>query len=248
MRPDAPASARIASAADAHVVAALLDQFAAEFGDPTPGRDLVATRVESAIASAQVVALLAGDPPVGVALLTFRPSVWTGAPIATLEDFYVVPQQRGRGHGRSLLREALGVARQRGAASVGLYTGEGDAAARALYAAQGFTNTEPGDATGCCSTTGACSARIPGHRQLPSGYDTPVPRDAASTAATRGAPYRRPSTRKPTARPPTPATRSERTSSAGPRQPPRGEDHRRPGRDAPRRCPPAGCRIARNGL
>ncbi|HEX8856774.1 MAG TPA: GNAT family N-acetyltransferase [Thermoleophilaceae bacterium] len=110
-----------------------------------PELELLVARVESAIASSEVVALVAGHPPLGVALLTFRPSIWTGAPTATLEDLYVVPQQRGRGHGRSLLRGALDAARQRGAASVELYTGEGDAAARALYEAHGFMTTEPGE-------------------------------------------------------------------------------------------------------
>lgn len=110
-----------------------------------PGPEVLAARVQSAIASGEVVALLAGDPPVGVALVTFRASVWTGARTATLEDLYVLPGQRGRGYGRSLLRHALAVARQHGAATLELCTGESDAPARALYEAHSLTNREPGE-------------------------------------------------------------------------------------------------------
>jgi GNAT superfamily N-acetyltransferase len=45
-------------------------------------------------------------------------------PTATLDDLYVVPERRGRGLGRALLRAALDAARERGAASFELYTGE----------------------------------------------------------------------------------------------------------------------------
>jgi GNAT superfamily N-acetyltransferase len=131
----------IASSADAPVVAALLQAFSEEFGDPTPGVEVLAER----LVSIDAVALLAGEPVVGVALMTFRSSVWTVGPTALLEELYVVPAQRGRGDGRALLLEAMVVARARGAETFELYTGEGDAAARALYKSHGLRNTEPGE-------------------------------------------------------------------------------------------------------
>jgi hypothetical protein len=40
-----------------------------------------------------VVALLAGDPAAGVAVLTFRPCVWDSGPAVLLEELYVRPEQ-----------------------------------------------------------------------------------------------------------------------------------------------------------
>jgi GNAT superfamily N-acetyltransferase len=136
---------RAATAADAAVVAGLLHAFADEFGDPTPGEGMLAARLRPALARDEVVALLAGDPPAGVALLTFRPSVWTGSPVALLEDLYVEPAERGRGLGRALLRHSLDLARERGATTFELYTGEGDTAARRRDEAHGLLNVEPGE-------------------------------------------------------------------------------------------------------
>jgi hypothetical protein len=91
-------------------IAALLDGFAAEFGDPTPGLELLAARVESAITSGEVVALLADDPPVGVASTAVRNAASdllagasTAGPHARALDDHRL--SRSCRHGRSLLRE-----------------------------------------------------------------------------------------------------------------------------------------------
>ena len=89
--------------------------------------------------------LLAGAPAAGVALLRFRPSLWTDGLDCYLEELFVVPAERGRGLGRALLRAGIDLARERGATSMELGTGETDAAARALYESEGFTNFEPHD-------------------------------------------------------------------------------------------------------
>lgn len=87
--------------------------------------------------------LLAGAPAAGVEEPRLRFSVWTGAPECHLEDLFVAPSERGRGLGRALLRRAMELAHERGATSMDLATGEGDAAARALYESEGFLNFEP---------------------------------------------------------------------------------------------------------
>jgi ribosomal protein S18 acetylase RimI-like enzyme len=86
--------------------------------------------------------LLAGDGPEGLALLRFRPSLWTETLDCYLEELYVVPDRRGRGLGRALMEAAMEVAREQGAAHMDLGTAEDDAAARALYESLGFSNRE----------------------------------------------------------------------------------------------------------
>ena len=77
---------RIAGAANARVVADLLDRFNREYDTPTPGPAVLGARLERLLSSGSVVALLAGEPAVGLALLTLRPNVWYKGPIALLDE------------------------------------------------------------------------------------------------------------------------------------------------------------------
>lgn len=135
---------RLASAADAPAFGRLLHAFNAEFGEPTPNADVIAERAAPLITSGEVTVLFAGDGPAGFAELRFRPSLYTGALDAYLEELYVVPPRRGHGLGRALLEAAMELARERGAAHIDLGTSEDDVAARALYESAGFTNREGG--------------------------------------------------------------------------------------------------------
>jgi ribosomal protein S18 acetylase RimI-like enzyme len=146
MRPkrplDAAASVRLASAADAPALGRLLHAFNTEFGEVTPDADLIAERAAPLIASGEITVLFAGSGPDGFAQLRFRPSLYTGALDAHLEELYVIPERRGRGLGRSLLEAAMQHASDRGAAHIDLGTSEDDVAARGLYESAGFTNRE----------------------------------------------------------------------------------------------------------
>jgi ribosomal protein S18 acetylase RimI-like enzyme len=133
---------RLATAADATAFGRLLHAFNAEFGEPTPNAETIAERAAPLIESGEVMVLLAGDGPDGFAQLRFRPSLYTGALDAYLEELYVVPERRGHGLGRALLEHAMEHARVRGAAHIDLGTSEDDVAARALYESAGFTNRE----------------------------------------------------------------------------------------------------------
>jgi ribosomal protein S18 acetylase RimI-like enzyme len=133
---------RLAGADEARVFGKLLHAFNVEFGEETPSEELIAERAGPLIESGDVTVLFAGDGPGGFAQLRFRPSLYTGALDAYLEELYVAPALRGQGLGRALLEAALEHARERGARHIDLNTSEDDVAARALYERMGFTNRE----------------------------------------------------------------------------------------------------------
>ena len=135
---------RRASAADAPIFGWLLHAFNVEFGESTPDADVIAERAAPLIESGEITVIFAGAEPDGFAQLRFRPSLYTGALDAHLEELYVVPERRGHGLGRALLDAAMEFSRERGAARIDLGTSEADVAARALYESAGFTNFEGG--------------------------------------------------------------------------------------------------------
>jgi ribosomal protein S18 acetylase RimI-like enzyme len=135
---------RRASEADAAAIAQLLHDFNSEYEDYTPGVPALTERLGELLASGEITALLAGDPPTGFALFRLRPSLWAKAADAYLEELYVVPEQRRQGIGRALLETSINAAREAGANHFELTTGETDKEARALYESRGFTNREGG--------------------------------------------------------------------------------------------------------
>jgi ribosomal protein S18 acetylase RimI-like enzyme len=131
---------RRAEAAEAESIGRLLDAFNREFDEKTPGAGWLAGRVRELLASGELTVLLTGDGPDGLAVLRFRPSLWSGALEAYLAELYVTPERRGQGFGRALMEAAIDVARAEGADYMDLGTGEDDSAARALYESLGFDN------------------------------------------------------------------------------------------------------------
>lgn len=135
---------RVATVLEATTVARLLDTFNREYGTPSPGTAVLATRLERLLAGGEVIALLIGDPAVGVALLTLRPNVWYDGPVALLDELYVAPEQRGRGLGSALLMTAEAVIRQRGGELLEINVDGDDIDARRFYERHGYANSEPG--------------------------------------------------------------------------------------------------------
>jgi GNAT superfamily N-acetyltransferase len=133
---------RQATVADAPAVGRLLHDFNSEFDEPTPGAAVLAERVERLLAGGELIVVIGGKGPDGLAQLSFRPSVFDGAPIALLEELYVTPPNRGGGLGRALLEAAIEAAREAGAVSIELNTSDDDTTAIALYESAGFTNRE----------------------------------------------------------------------------------------------------------
>ncbi len=102
---------RPAVAQDAVVVGRLLHDFNQEFDEPTPTPTLLADRMAMLIESGETLVLLAGEPTVGIAVLRFRPAIWSAGLECYLAELYVVPGRRGQGMGRALMDAALQAAR-----------------------------------------------------------------------------------------------------------------------------------------
>lgn len=135
-------SVRPAELADAEAIGRLLHAFNTEFDDPTPGPERLAERVRHLLGEGEITVLLAGAGPDGLAVLRFRPAIWTEALECYVAELYVVPDRQRQGLGRALMQHAIEVARGRGADHIDLGTGEDDVAARALYESLGFSNRE----------------------------------------------------------------------------------------------------------
>jgi ribosomal protein S18 acetylase RimI-like enzyme len=131
---------RRSEVADADAIGQLLHDFNTEFDEPTPSPRRLAERVRQLLTEGEITVLLAGPRPDGLAVLRFRPSIWTQALESYLAELYVVRDRRGRGLGRALMEAAIDLARREGADYMDLGTGEDDVAARALYESLGFDN------------------------------------------------------------------------------------------------------------
>jgi ribosomal protein S18 acetylase RimI-like enzyme len=100
--------------------------------------------VRELLGGGEIAVLVGGSGPDGVAVMSFRPSLWTEALECYLAELYVDPGRRGQGLGRALLDAALELARDTGADYICLATSEHDAAARSLYESTGFSNRDDG--------------------------------------------------------------------------------------------------------
>ena len=132
---------RRAGPGDVAAIGRLLHDFNTEYEEPTPSPEALAERFRELLARDTVV-LLGGSGPDGLAVMRFRPAIWTTELECYLAELYVVPRRRGHGLGRALMNEAMDVARAEGATYMDLGTSEDDAAARALYESLGFSNRE----------------------------------------------------------------------------------------------------------
>lgn len=135
---------RRAGAGDAGVAARLLHDFNAEYDEPTPGVAALTAILGPLIERGEATVLLGGEGPDGIAVLRLRDSIWSGGQEAYLQELYVAPALRGRGIGRALLEATMAAAREAGATTIDLNTGETDREARGLYESAGFTNREGG--------------------------------------------------------------------------------------------------------
>jgi ribosomal protein S18 acetylase RimI-like enzyme len=144
--PSRGASVRAAADADMPAAARLLHAFNREFSEPTPPAETLAEHLRELTRAGDTVVLLAGEDPIGIAVLRLRSAIWNEGLECHLAELYVVPEQRGLGAGRALMEAAIDEARRRGAETMDIGVDEPDQAARGLYESMGFTNRVGGPA------------------------------------------------------------------------------------------------------
>jgi ribosomal protein S18 acetylase RimI-like enzyme len=135
----------LAAEADTAAIGRLLHAFNLEFDEPSPPPPVLAERLGQLIEGGDTLVVLAGNGPDGLAVLRFRPAIWSAGLECYLAELYVTPARRGQGIGRALMETALREARARGADTMDIGVDEPDLAARRLYESLGFSNRSGGD-------------------------------------------------------------------------------------------------------
>lgn len=132
------AAPRLATPSDAATGGRLLHDFNLEFGETSPGVEVLTTRLARLLVAGNTLALLAGQQCVGFALLTLRSNVWYEGPVALLDELYIVPSMRGRGIGSRLLEAGCELVRAQGVELLEINVDGEDHAARRFYERHGF--------------------------------------------------------------------------------------------------------------
>jgi GNAT superfamily N-acetyltransferase len=130
---------RRAGVEDARAVAQLLEAFNREFDEPAPPVDELAARIVQLLEGGDTIVLIGGHRPDGVAVLRFRPAIWSSGLECYLAELYVRPELRGQGLGRALMEAAIREARDRGTDWMEIAVDEPDVVPRRLYESLGFT-------------------------------------------------------------------------------------------------------------
>lgn len=135
--------ARAAKRDDLDEIAQLFDayrQFYGQAPDATGARAFIRERFERG----ESTILVAGDGPSMLGFAQLYPTFCSvaAAPIWVLYDLFVDPRARRRGVGRTLLRAAPEHARAHGAVRLELATARSNAAAQALYEAEGWVRDD----------------------------------------------------------------------------------------------------------
>lgn len=134
---------RLTSTSDADDVARLLHNFNVEFDTPSPGVPVIAARLRTLLSEDSTFALLAGDPSVGVALVTLRPNVWYDGPVALLDELYVVPHLRDQGIGAALIGALTEECAARDVKAIEINVDESDTDTMRFYERHGFNLIQP---------------------------------------------------------------------------------------------------------
>ena len=137
---------RLATADDAELCARMLHDFNVEFDTPTPDVDFLTGRLRHLVASGAAAIVLGGEPPLGLGVLFFRPSLYNEGFEVYLAELYVVPEHRDRGIGGAIMATAMDLARERGGTDMQIGVDEPDVDTRRFYERLGFRNHDPEDA------------------------------------------------------------------------------------------------------
>jgi GNAT superfamily N-acetyltransferase len=134
---------RVADAGEQEAVVTLIAGFRDFYEEKTPTDATIERMVAQLIDDERTDFLLIGEPAFGLAALRYRPSVWTGADDAWLEDLFVVESERGKGAGRALIEACIERAAERGCKRVQLDANERNEGAVALYESLDFRSSVP---------------------------------------------------------------------------------------------------------
>ena len=138
-------STRLATPDDAETVAQMLHDFNVEFDTPTPGTEFLVSRCRELIDAEETTIVLGGDPPLGLGVLFFRPSLWSQGFEVYLAELYVAPDHRDEGIGGAIMATAMELSRKRGATDMQIGVDEGDVDTRRFYERLGFRHHDPDD-------------------------------------------------------------------------------------------------------
>jgi GNAT superfamily N-acetyltransferase len=133
---------RLATHDDACRIAQLLHDFNTEFDTETPGHTAIASRLRELLAGDSTFCVVAGDPIVGLGLVTLRTNVWFERPVALLDELYVVPPLRSGGIGTALMSMIEATCRERAVEQLEINVDEGDHDARRFYERHGYRSGE----------------------------------------------------------------------------------------------------------
>ena len=138
-------STRLATPDDAETVARMLHEFNVEFETPTPGVEFLTARCRDLLAAEEMTVVLGDEPPWGLGVLFFRPSLWSDGHEVYLAELYVVPDRRDEGIGGAIMATAMDLSRERGATDMQIGVDEPDVDTRRFYERLGFRNHDPED-------------------------------------------------------------------------------------------------------
>jgi ribosomal protein S18 acetylase RimI-like enzyme len=127
---------------DAQTIVTILDSYAfdavggSESLSPSVRRQLIPALRE--LTTTLVLLAFIDGTPVGIAVCFFGLSTFRARPLLNIHDLAVLPEHRGRGVGRALLRAAEEHARRKACCKRTLEVQEDNPRARALYDSFGF--------------------------------------------------------------------------------------------------------------
>ncbi|MGO1630024.1 GNAT family N-acetyltransferase [Microbacterium sp.] len=137
---------RMASAADAEMVAGMQIDFNDEFSSPCPTMDELVPRFRRIMGGEHGFVVVSDNAQgaIGYALITLRPTIYDDGPLAVLDELYVRPALRDQRIGTAILRRVIDEVRERGGGEIHINVDEPDTDTRRFYERHGFVNVQPG--------------------------------------------------------------------------------------------------------
>ena len=108
-----------------------------------PGAAVLEQRLEKLLTTSMTFAVIAGDSPLGFALVTLRTNVWFDGLVALIDELYVEPSLRSGGISTALMALVEQECRARSVEYVEINVDEGDTDARRFYERLGYSGVDP---------------------------------------------------------------------------------------------------------